>query len=256
MADAEEEQAPSIVFIVPYRDREQQRQFFINHMQNTVLVGLDAKIFIVHQQDTRGFNRGALKNIGFLAVRHRYPTQYRDITFVFNDIDTMPYTQGFLNYETTHGVIKHFYGYVWALGGIVSIKGADFERLNGFPNFWTWGFEDNLFNMRALRAGLTIDRSQFYPIMDKNILQQKDGLERLVNRKEFDRYLGQTAEGLSSISNLSYIEDDANHYIHVTRFNTGTVEQRQFTRTHDLKKGSRPFSPPRKPASKMRMFLL
>jgi hypothetical protein len=237
---------PELIFIVPYRDREQQRDFYLRHMTQTVMATENPekyKIYFSHQQDTRSFNRGAMKNIGFLAMKQMYPDHYQNITFVFNDLDTMPFTANFLNYRTTAGVIKHFYGFQFALGGIVSITGGDFEQLNGFPNYWAWGYEDNLLNIRANQAGLTIDRSQFYPIMDKNILQLKDGLVRLVNKKEFSRYLERTEEGLSSIQNLRWSLDEAAHFIHVVAFKTEFEEDKQFTHLHDLRKGPRPFTP-------------
>ena len=234
---------PKLIFIVPYRDREQQRQFFARQMEYILsdYAPGEAAVYFVHQRDGRSFNRGAVKNIGFIAMREKYPETYGATTFVFNDVDTMPYTKGFLNYETNPGVVKHFYGFQFALGGIVSIRGADFERVNGFPNFWAWGYEDNLFQSRVLRAKpeIKIDRSQFYPLMDKNIMQMKDGLERCVNKKEFDRYLHRTPEGIQSIRALRYfIEGD---FVQVDGFETGIEEDRAATWNHDLRKGSHPF---------------
>jgi hypothetical protein len=239
------ESVPKLIFIVPYRDRVQQLQFFKSHMK--LILGdipeTDYKIYFSNQQDSRTFNRGAMKNIGFLTMKQKYPNDYQNITFVFNDVDTMPFTKNFLNYNTTHGVVKHFYGYKFALGGIVSLKGSDFEKINGFPNFWAWGFEDNLLQMRALNAKLTIDRSQFYPIMDKNIFQMKDGLERLVNRNEFDRFISDTPDGLRQISSLLYNIDEDTGFINITKFNTETNDNPTNITVHDLRNGGRPFTP-------------
>jgi hypothetical protein len=235
---------PTLIFIVPYRDREQQKDFFQSHMKNVLsdYSPTDYKIYFCHQQDSRAFNRGAVKNIGFLAMKEKYPDHYKNITFVFNDIDTMPYTKNFLNYKTTPGTIKHFYGYEFALGGIVSICGEDFERVNGFPNYWAWGYEDNLLNIRIKRAQIQIDRSQFYPIMDKNIMQLKDGLTRVVNKKEFDRYLQQTDEGIGSIHSVHYDTDESQSMLNITNFQTEYTEDKRFTKVHDLRNGSRPFT--------------
>ena len=164
------ESVPNIIFIVPYRDREQQYHFFSSHMRMILEDVPNYRILYIHQTDKRQFNRGAMKNIGFLVVKDLYPDFYKNITLVFNDVDTMPFTKNFLNYETVKGIIKHFYGFKFTLGGIVSIMAGDFELINGFPNFWGWGYEDNELNKRALNSYITIDRSQFYPILDKNIL--------------------------------------------------------------------------------------
>lgn len=238
---------PKIIFIVPYRDREQQKEFFMNHMKIVLsdIPQSEYKIFFSHQMDTRDFNRGSVKNIGFLAMKEKYPNDYKNITFVFNDIDTMPYTKNFFNYETTKGVVKHFYGYEFALGGIVSIKGSDFEKISGFPNLWTWGYEDNLLQKRVLEANLKIDRSQFYPLMDKNVFQMKDGLHRIVNRKEYDRVINNTKEGIQSIRDLKYtIEkiDDIYSYINITNFSTEIIPDIKENKVHDLRRGLNPFS--------------
>jgi hypothetical protein len=201
------------------------------------------KIYYIHQTDSREFNRGAMKNIGFLAMKAKYPNDYQNITFVFNDVDTMPFSKDFLNYNTVLGVVKHFYGYDFSLGGIVSIKGSDFEKVLGFPNFWAWGFEDNLLQKRVLAANIVIDRGQFYPIMDKNIIQMKDGLERLVNRGEFDRYMADTNEGVQSINTLNYNIDETTGFIDVTSFFTGIEPNSNQNVIHDLRQGSRPFQP-------------
>jgi hypothetical protein len=234
---------PKLVFIVPYRDREQQQKFFSQQMK-VVLEDMNPeeyKIYYIHQTDKREFNRGAMKNIGFLVVKQKYPEDYKNITLVFNDVDTMPYTKNFLNYDTTKGVVKHFYGFTYALGGIVSIKAGDFEKVGGFPNFWAWGYEDNLINKRVLNNKLKIDRTQFYNVMDKNIFQMKDGLARLVNRGEFDRYLSETTEGWHSIQSLEYNINEETGFVDVTNFYTGIVSNPKENKIHDLRNGSRPF---------------
>jgi hypothetical protein len=230
---------PRIIFIIPYRDREQQRCFFSRQMKYILedMNRHDYEIYFAHQIDTRDFNRGAMKNIGFIAMKQKYPDDYKDITFVFNDIDTMPYTKDFLKYETTVGNVKHFYGYNFTLGGIVSIKGIDFEKTNGYPNFWAWGYEDNMFYDRVLACGLNVDRSQFYPVMDKNILQLNDGLSRIVNKNEYNRYVTKTTDGIIEINNLEYTIKYMTMDINITNFKLEIENNKQFNSVHDIRKG-------------------
>ena len=231
---------PKLIFIIPYRDREQHKHFFMRQMKYVLedIKKEDYEIYFAHQCDSRDFNRGGMKNIGFIAMREKYPNDYKKITFVFNDVDTMPYTKNFLDYDTTHGNVKHFYGFNYTLGGIVSIKGDDYEKTNGFPNLWAWGFEDNLFNDRVKACGLHIDRSVFYPILDKNILQLNDGLIRLVNRQEFDYVKMKTSDGINTITDIKYELDADNNYINITGFNSLTEPNSKNNRLHDLRKGN------------------
>lgn len=199
---------PEIIFIVPYRNRSEQKFFFSNYM--THLLG-DKKyeIYFAHQHDSRTFNRGAMKNIGFLAIKAKYPNHYQDINIVFNDVDTLPFSNIF-DYETTPGVVKHYYGFTYALGGIVVFKGGDFEKINGFPNCWGWGGEDSGLQKRCLHHNLTIDRTNFKEIGNPQILQLFDGVERIINRGDYVsiKYDITGKEGLLTIFNPVFTIDE------------------------------------------------
>ena len=199
---------PKYVFIVPYRNRVQQKFFFSKYMSFILEDKEDEyEIYFSHQCDARTFNRGATKNIGFLAVKEKYPEHYKDISFVFNDVDTIPFHKIF-NYETTHGVVKHFYGFKYALGGIVVMKGADFEKINGFPCFWGWGMEDNVLQKRCEGYNLKVDRSVFYEIGSPQILQLFDGISRRISKKDPWRMEHDTGlDGIRTIHKLSYTLD-------------------------------------------------
>ena len=241
---AAEDKVPSMVFIIPYRDRSQQQGFFARHMISVMedIPKEDYKIYYIHQTDKRDFNRGAMKNIGYLMVKDKYPNDYKNITLVFNDVDTMPYSKNFLKYTTTPGTVKHFYGYKFALGGIVSITGGDFEKTLGFPNFWAWGYEDNTLKNRVDKQKLKIDYSQFYDIMDKNILQLKDGLKKFVNRSEFDAFISKSDNsGHHTIKNLTYEINEANGFVNVKTFDTEKPNNPNENISYDIRQGTRPF---------------
>jgi hypothetical protein len=128
--------------------------------------------------DQRALNRGAMKNIGFMAVKQLYPETYREISLIFNDVDIMPYKEGVFYADTLPGVVRHNYGYTTCLSASFVIKAGDFERAGGFPNLWTWGLEDFLMQERVLAAGLSIDRTRFRPVGDRRVLQFFDGMTR------------------------------------------------------------------------------
>jgi hypothetical protein len=198
-----------IVFIVPYRDRENQKIFFNRHMKKIILKGLiegkDYELMFIHQNDKREFNRGAMRNIGFLVVKSLYPDDYKEITLVFNDIDIMPYKKDYLNYETKDGEIKHYYGTINTLGGIVSIKGKDFEMIDGYPSFWTWGGEDNIIQIRAKKKGLKINRDEFHPFYDKEMLALDHGVNRNMYKSGIKNLTSSHEDdGLSKIKGLKY----------------------------------------------------
>ena len=235
---------PKIVFIIPYRDRETQYKFFMKHMKYIMEDEPEGsyKFYFIHQTDTRGFNRGAMKNIGFLFIKNQYPNDYKNITFVFNDVDTMPLEKGVIHtYITAPGTIKHYYGFNYALGGIISVLGEDYEKLNGFPNYWGWGYEDNYLQQKAIRMGIKIDRTNFYDIYNKNFIQLHDSTKREVNKTDFKRYVSRVNEGITSIRFLRYKENEETGFVDVVSFETDFGEDSKERTDYDLRNGATPF---------------
>jgi hypothetical protein len=195
---------PEKVFVVPYRNRYHQKFFFSRQMDYILQGKNNYSILFVHQSDNRNFNRGAMKNIGFISIKDKYPESYKNITFIFNDVDTLPFAKIF-DYETTEGIVKHYYGFEEALGGIVVMKGSDFEKINGYPNFWGWGMEDACLQKRCKKYNLIIDRSHFYPIGSPEILQLFDGVSRLISKKDSTRMIMDNGrDGIRTIHKLKY----------------------------------------------------
>ena len=79
-----------IIFIVPYRQRPAELSVFLSHMKY-ILEDVEDEyfIYIINQADERPFNRGAMRNIGFLMAKEQFPENYKDIDLVFHDLDNL-----------------------------------------------------------------------------------------------------------------------------------------------------------------------
>jgi hypothetical protein len=166
------------------------------------------EIVFAHQKNDLPFNRGAMKNIGFLYAKGKYEN-YKDIVFVFNDIDTLPYKKGLLDYSLNDNEVKHYYGFTYCLGGMLAIKGRDFERINGFPSFWNWGWEDTILYERVLAKGIHINREQYYDYGDSSILHLIDGVSKSVSMKTYDMYKkGVVYDGLNTLRNVVFTKNE------------------------------------------------
>jgi hypothetical protein len=205
---------PKIFFIVPYRDRERHLELYLNHMEH-VLEGLDYLTLIVHQDDKRYFNRGAMKNIGFKFLKENFPKTYKEKTLVFHDVDHVVWKKGVLDFNTVPGLVKHHFGFpenfVKSLGGIISMNAGDFEKTNGFPNYWSWGYEDNCLYYRAKNAGLKIDESKLKPPKHPDIIMFWHGQKKLINENYIWRnFSNDNGFGIKEVVNLSYKLSDYN----------------------------------------------
>lgn len=152
----------NLAIIVPYRDRQEHLSVFLPHMKE-FLGNLNNKycIHIIEQLGEKNFNRGKLKNIGFVLA------QEENNYFCFHDVDMLPISET-CDYsyvkKPTH-LAEKVEQFQWKLpipnyfGGVVLFDRHSFYLINGYYNdFWGWGCEDDdLFN-RCNRRGIDIER--------------------------------------------------------------------------------------------------
>jgi hypothetical protein len=132
-------------------------------------------------------------------------------------VDTWPKEKGMIPYTAKPGVVSHYYGFKFALGGMFAIKGADFEKTGGFPNFWGWGLEDNLINNRCLAAGIQIDRSIFYNMEENDkIIRPFDGFNRLISKADSTVYRYETPDTFLDLRDVKWTI--SNEFINITSF--------------------------------------
>jgi hypothetical protein len=243
------------IFIIPYRNREEDKNKFISYMKtylekNNILNINEYRFVFAHQCDKRPFNRGAMKNIGFLAMKSEYPDTYKDITFIFHDVDTLPSENCIIPYKTTTGNVEHYYGYNFALGGIFAIKGGDFEKTSGFPNFWGWGLEDNIIYDRCISSGLNVDRSIFFDISDKtNIIRSFDGFNRVISKRDSVVYKSEKPDSLNDIKNIVWKYGDTMSnavevadvvsFVNITSFIVQMNHEDQVYENYDIRRGNK-----------------
>lgn len=153
-------------FIIPYRNRKEHLDEFIRRFTEYLKdKDVDAQFYIIHQMNPKEFNRGAMKNIGFLEVCKTRP----DGLFIFHDVDTYPTYWGSIQYDTKPGEIRHPIGEKnHNLGTICCFWKNEFEKVNGFPNYWGWGIEDITIWYRVKKLNYIIDENNIIDLNDKH----------------------------------------------------------------------------------------
>jgi hypothetical protein len=142
-------------FIIPYRNREEHLRIFKERFEGFNLND-DYQFYFIHQADDKPFNRGAIKNIGYLIAKEITP----DALFIFHDIDTLPTYWGGIDYDTPSGSARRpvgSYHHFENLGTICCFYGSEFEKINGFPNYWGWGAEDITLIHRVKKFNIPIN---------------------------------------------------------------------------------------------------
>jgi hypothetical protein len=138
------------IIIIPYRNRKEHLEIFINSCKMNFEKYLSPfKIIVVEQTSSKLFNRGKLLNIG---VFENFNESYN---YFLHDVDTIPSELCIsTNYIKTldDNTILGLYNFkdMGTMGGVIKIKGKDFKEINGFPNnIFGWGGEDKALSNRA-----------------------------------------------------------------------------------------------------------
>lgn len=190
-------------FIIPYRNRKEHLDEFIRRFTG---FNIDAHFYIIHQINPGEFNRGAIKNIGFLEVSKINP----DGLFIFHDVDTYPTYWGSIPYDTKKGEFNRpvINSAPENLGLICCCYKEEFEKTNGFANYWGWGSEDGVLYIRAKKLGIPIKEGSIqytdrkYVINHehyRNVEKQHFDCSKNGNLLKLEKESGDKSNGLSNI---------------------------------------------------------
>ena len=160
--------------VIPYRDRQTHLKAFVPLLRayfarDKLDYVIPYRVFIIEQENGLPFNRGALKNIGFVVGR-----EHSDYT-CFHDVDYLPVWADYSWSDTPAAIVWHgAETRLWSLkhpgrrlghkiedffGGVVLTPNALFEQVNGYANtYWGWGWEDSDLKHRYQSAGITFTR--------------------------------------------------------------------------------------------------
>ena len=123
--------------IIPYRNRSAHlKKLLPTLVKIFISQNIDAEIIVVEQDDDLLFNRARLLNIGYL--NSRIDSDY----FCFHDVDLIPLEANYTYPENpTHlseycSQFNFKIPYDNLMGGVVLINRQDFEKINGFSNFF------------------------------------------------------------------------------------------------------------------------
>jgi hypothetical protein len=172
-----------LAIVVPYRNRQQHLDQFVPHLRayfarDMFAKTIDYRVTIVEQEQGTPFNRGALKNIGFvLAEPHTDYICFHDIDYLpiwadysWADVPTpivwygaeeRPIAPGRTNRVARHDLDRFF-------GGAVLVPNGKFRAVNGYSNdYWGWGYEDEDFKLRFTVTGIEAGRRKgtFLPLV-------------------------------------------------------------------------------------------
>lgn len=195
-------------FIIPYRNRKEHLDEFIRRFTEYLKdKDIDTQFYIIHQINPNEFNRGAMKNIGFLEVCKIRP----DGLFIFHDVDTYPTYWGSIPYETIKGEFRRpvLNAAPANLGLICSCWKDDFEKTNGFANYWGWGSEDAVLYFRAKSNGISINENNMIHYSNNKLVINREHYRNVEKQHTYcakndelttiERKTRDNSNGLSSI---------------------------------------------------------
>jgi predicted NAD-dependent protein-ADP-ribosyltransferase YbiA (DUF1768 family) len=215
----------STILIVPFRENRFQNR--AEQLENFIRAyGSSMPILIVTQSDDgRGFNRGALLNIGFDFLARSSGVRGSFDSFIMHDVDLVfppefvekyygsaASSSGSSRRQIIHygKTIKGYYDYPDFLGGAIEFSRNAFERINGFPNhIYGWGGEDDALKVRIASVGSTVYRpdetkQEAMLALAPGQAETKDIPELVAKYKNEDLLLDESIWKINGLNSLHY----------------------------------------------------
>ena len=206
-----------LVILVPYRDREAQKDIFIPHMKAFLdNKGIHYKIIICEQSDDdRPFNRGAIRNIAFIEAVKILNQSPDTTTYCFHDVDFTPISEECIYTLQDRNSVYHPYGVHTCVGGMLFLTEKAMRESNGYPNnYWGWGLEDVCMMARLQVTGYTIDRTNFEILGDDKLFKKINGPENtriwpntdinIIKDLYYDEANNRYKASLNGVENIKY----------------------------------------------------
>ncbi|XP_033727700.1 beta-1,4-N-acetylgalactosaminyltransferase bre-4-like [Pecten maximus] len=154
-----------IAIIIPYQDRDRHLKLFIsNVIPKLQRQMVDYTIFVVEQAPGNHFNRGMMRNIGFVEASRKQKFD----CYIFNDVDTIIEDDRNMFICDAHhvrhigslvDVFNYTLLYKKLIGGILSVTYEQFVKANGYSNsIYVWGGEDDDLFDRFRKYGYKVSR--------------------------------------------------------------------------------------------------
>lgn len=133
----------NLTIVIPFsQDRENQLKELLPQLPE------HTKVIVVEQLNKEiGFNRGLMKNIGFLYSHTDY--------VCFHDVDYIDINVDYTEVETPTSLANYHLSNYNFFGGVVLMKSEHFNKCNGYSNlYFQWGLEDDDLLRRLRNEGL------------------------------------------------------------------------------------------------------
>jgi hypothetical protein len=206
--------------IVPYRDRAEHLRDFLPHICEYLDDSdISYNIVIAEQAEGLPFNRGAMKNAGFLLGGASDYTCFHDVDYLPLNADYSwtdnPACLVFVGavgrpIKISDSTLRLQLNNASFFGGVVLIPDAIFRQIDGYSNdYWGWGFEDTDIARRFETAKISCIRRSgvFCPLAHDSLGYEANGgmnadaaLNRLLFSRKWRTGRLEDADGLSTLS--------------------------------------------------------
>ncbi|XP_011675760.2 beta-1,4-galactosyltransferase 6 isoform X1 [Strongylocentrotus purpuratus] len=154
-----------VAIVIPYRDRIQHLAILLRNLHHLLMLqNLEFGIFVAEQTNDLVFNRGLMKNIGYMESTNFGAWD----CVIFHDIDQIPMRA--TNWYGCDEMPRHLCAYAEELGfklmygglfgGVVGLTAEQMKSSNGYSNvYWGWGAEDDDLRSRVNKLKYKIYRA-------------------------------------------------------------------------------------------------